>query len=89
MSEASPRGIGKSLIKGLALAVLLLAPAGPSTTKAIHPDPTWSFPGGLRLAPPYISSVDIHLYDAPTDDWFLVDDSIILEISISASDPIR
>ncbi len=85
---SSLRGIGKFLITGLALAGLLLAPAGPSTIKAIHPDPTWSFPGGLRLAPPYISSVGIHLYDAPTDDWFPVDDLTDLEISISASDPI-
>ena len=81
-------GIGKSLITGMALAGLLLAPAGPSTIKAIHPDPTWSFPGGLRLASPYISSLGIHLYDAPTDDWFPVDDLTDLEISISASDPI-
>lgn len=85
---SSLRGIGKSLITGLAMAGLLFAPAGPSTIKAIHPDPTWSFPGGLRLAPPYISSVGIHLYDAPTDDWFPVDDLTDLEISISASDPI-
>lgn len=81
-------GIGKSLITGLALAGLLLAPAGPSIIKAIHPDPTWSFPGGLTLDPPYISSVGIHLYNAPTEDWFPVDDGTILEISISASDPI-
>ena len=85
---SSLRGIGKSLITGLVLAGLLLAPAGPSIIKAIHPDPTWSFPGGLRLAPPYISSVGIHLYYAPTEDWFPVDDGTILEISISASDPI-
>ena len=37
---SSLRGIGKSLITGLALAGLLLEPAGPSTIKAIHPDLT-------------------------------------------------
>lgn len=84
------RGIGKSLITGLALAGLLLAPAGPSTIKAIHPDPTWSFPGGLTLDPPYISSVGIHLYDHSNDvtNWFPALPSMDLEISISASDPI-
>lgn len=87
---SSLRSIGKSLITGLALAGLLLAPAGPSTIKAIHPDPTWSFPGGLRLAPPYISSVGIHLYDGSNEvtNWFPALPSMDLEISISASDPI-
>ena len=84
---SSLRGIGKSLITGLALAGLLLAPAIPSTIKAIHPDLTWPFPGDLRLVPPYISSVSIHLYDALTDDWFPVDDLTDLEILTSALDP--
>lgn len=44
--------------------------------------------GPSEPAPPYISSVGIHLYNAPTEDWFPVDDGTILEISISASDPI-
>ena len=84
------RGIGKSLITGLAMAGLLLAPAGPLTITAIHPDLTWSFPGGLRLAPPYISSVGVHLYDGSNEvtNWFPALPSMALEISISASDPI-
>ena len=37
---------------------------------------------------PYISSVGVYLYNAPTDNWFPVDDLTDLEISIFALNPL-